>query len=833
MTADIYYDAALIDEVASRFDLRLPNAEALAAVVKAIEEGEKPEVIADLATGVGKTYLAAALIEYLAIQGVRDFVIVVNLDTILKKTIDNFTAGSRKFISGSEFSPVVITADRAQNGSVAAALRDPNAVKLFILTVQGMLPPTRQANGESASRQVRDQNEWLDLPFFDYLQQQPDLIVFGDEFHAYSGGAEKFEATIRELGARCLIGLTATPEDPNDKRIIYRYSLAQAIADELVKKPVIVYRQDGHKSAEEQLADAVHLRNVKEPAWHRHAAERGITPVTPVLFVVAKDKAAATELAEILTRPQLLPGDGQVLLIISGSSNEALEALKSVEDPTSPVRAIVAVNKLKEGWDVKNIGVIVAFRALASETLTEQILGRGLRLPYGRRTNIEAIDTVDIVAHDAWSELLARKDSLLQKLVTPTPTSATPSPGIPGGTTPPRGHAHIPGSDEDPAQISLILEREEDENGEPGSDVVLTVRDFELVQEETTEAASAPTKVLKKAKQSAPDIQFPRREREVVPRRFSLTDVDLGQARELGRRYLSDPQIYLVRKVIDVRRNLQDNVEISIETLKQVLATNITQPVAQVEAEMVGRVLGLSIVPQEVDEVIAAEAVIGAFLDGAGAPTGEGADTDWSVERSKLATRALEALIRSTYEDLASQPTYRYRVVSIPRLPPSLILPHPLKTPYEQVFQKHEWYGPWSRSIENAAAFDAERTEFRLARLFDESDGIEWWNRIYTSGEHAGEIWIEWAGGRYYPDFITIDSDGVHWLIEGKSDLAARESDAQEKKAAAEAWVREVNDTGSFGAWRYMLATEKNIYDAYGRWDSLKRLTGSEREPTS
>ena len=50
---------------------------------------------------------------------------------------------------------------------------------------------------------------------------------------------------------------------------------------------------------------------------------------------------------------------------------------------------------LREGWDVKNIAVIVALRKLASQTLTEQILGRGLRLPFGCRTGSLPVDQVD------------------------------------------------------------------------------------------------------------------------------------------------------------------------------------------------------------------------------------------------------------------------------------------------------------------------------------------------------------------------------------------------------------------------------------------------------
>ena len=42
-----------------------------------------------------------------------------------------------------------------------------------------------------------------------------------------------------------------------------------------------------------------------------------------------------------------------------------------------------SVNKFKEGWDVKNIAVVVTLRAMASEVLTQQTMGRGLRPPFG------------------------------------------------------------------------------------------------------------------------------------------------------------------------------------------------------------------------------------------------------------------------------------------------------------------------------------------------------------------------------------------------------------------------------------------------------------------
>src|SRR4029079_6280344 len=67
---------------------------------------------------------------------------------------------------------------------------------------------------------------------------------------------------------------------------------------------------------------------------------------------------------------------------------------------------VIHVNKLKEGWDVANLFTIVPLRASASDILTEQTLGRGLRLPYGERTGIEAVDRLTVIAHDRVDEVI-------------------------------------------------------------------------------------------------------------------------------------------------------------------------------------------------------------------------------------------------------------------------------------------------------------------------------------------------------------------------------------------------------------------------------------------
>ena len=68
---------------------------------------------------------------------------------------------------------------------------------------------------------------------------------------------------------------------------------------------------------------------------------------------------------------------------------------------------VIHVNMLKEGWDVNNLYTIVPLRTAASKILREQMVGRGLRLPYGERTGDKDVDAVMLTAHDKFNDILA------------------------------------------------------------------------------------------------------------------------------------------------------------------------------------------------------------------------------------------------------------------------------------------------------------------------------------------------------------------------------------------------------------------------------------------
>lgn len=78
-----------------------------------------------------------------------------------------------------------------------------------------------------------------------------------------------------------------------------------------------------------------------------------------------------------------------------------------MERSDNPIEIVIHVNMLKEGWDVNNLYTIVPLRTAASKILWEQMVGRGLRLPYGKRTGNKDVDAVMLTAHDKFADILA------------------------------------------------------------------------------------------------------------------------------------------------------------------------------------------------------------------------------------------------------------------------------------------------------------------------------------------------------------------------------------------------------------------------------------------
>ena len=131
------------------------------------------------------------------------------------------------------------------------------------------------------------------------------------------------------------------------------------------------------------------------------------------MLIVCKNTEHAEMVLQYVKSDEFKEGKykGKVVLVHSNQKGlekeENINLLLEVEKNTNPIEIVIHVNILKEGWDVNNLYTIVPLRTATSKTLREQTVGRGLRLPFGKRTGEQLIDAVTITAHDKFDEIIA------------------------------------------------------------------------------------------------------------------------------------------------------------------------------------------------------------------------------------------------------------------------------------------------------------------------------------------------------------------------------------------------------------------------------------------
>jgi type III restriction enzyme len=803
-----------IAEIAARLDLREPNREAVRTISAAVSqyfdvEGKEPpfEAVVDSATGVGKTYILTGAMElFAAAHGVRDFVVVTPGRTILEKTRDNFTPGHPKSLLGPmSFQPVVITSENFATPAMRAAMDDETQIKIYLFTVQSLIKP-----GSKAGRKTHKFQEGLGAEFYAHLQQIENLVVFADEHHTYYGDA--FSKAVRDLGPWVLIGLTATPHKKTpQEQIIFRYPLAAAIADKLVKTPVIVGRRDDRTDPLTKLTDGITLLEAKATATQAYVQATGSPPVNPVMLVVAKSIEDADEYGAILKSTEFFGGaySDSVLVVHSDAPDEALAELAKVEEDGSPVRIIISVGMLKEGWDVRNVYVIASIRASVSEILTEQTLGRGMRLPFGAYTGVEILDTLEVIAHERYEDLLKKAGVLNQAFVDYRTWAAL--------RVNAQGETVVVTESTETAAPPIIVEGDGGTTSAEDRPVVTSVQQREAQVQES--ALKMKQQIF--PREDAPTIYVPLLRMSAVKSNFSLADItDLEPFRKLGAALAANPESELSRTLVGARVVVGPDGIKRTELIRSTAADRIRSAprlfkIDELREELLEIVLGSPAVPARATQRKAAAPLLDAFLAGLGAK----AEEVLSANLARAGARLIK-LVGDEQRRFMAKPTYE-EVVELRELNPTRVTDKTVSPDRVGPFLKSNAYDNWSRSIYPVAWFDSE-PERRVANMVDEDDGVTCWVRL-----HLKDLPILWnsAGQEYNPDLIVIENDGTHWVVEVKMDKEVASGDVQGKREAAKRWANHVNSDPLVKVkWQYLLVSESDISTVKGSWPSLKKL---------
>ena len=381
------------------------------------KEFDFPSFCFDMTTGIGKTRLMGACIYYLyKTKGYKHFFILCPGNTIYDKMRRETVLGHPKYMfKGLEAEmgrPKVYDGENYLSYPVRYVqselqIEKTSEIQLFIFNISKIF-----TRGDLEFK-FHKFNENLGGSFADVLRSFDDLVFCMDEAHRYYAPASK--TAINYLNPVLGLEFTATPKSRN-KNIIFHYGLEEG-AGKFLKIPVVMGRTNtaGYSDddiEEMKLKDGIKLHERRKAIVYKYCIDNGLEQVKPIVLVACKDTTHAKKIKEKIDSDAFFGGRyvGKVIEIDSSTrgeeTEENIQKLLTIEQNTNPVEIVLHVYKLKEGWDVNNLFTIIPLNAAKSDILALQTIGRGLRLPFGEITHIEEIDTLDIVAHDHYREII-------------------------------------------------------------------------------------------------------------------------------------------------------------------------------------------------------------------------------------------------------------------------------------------------------------------------------------------------------------------------------------------------------------------------------------------
>jgi type III restriction enzyme len=365
-----------------------------------------PDVCLKVPTGGGKTFIAASAIKVIfdsigETKYIKNKAVawLVPSDSILEQTLKNLSDTSHSYRQriNADFSGRVEVYSKEQ--LLSGQNFNPTAVSeqlsIFVLSYDSFRTNKKegrkayQENGSLApfGKVIEDREILLegtdDTALVQAIRYLNPVVIVDESHHAATTLSLDM---LKNFNPCFILNLTATPKPKSN--IISFVSALRLKQENMVKLPVIVCN---HKSQTGVFTDAIKLRNHLEAEAKREKKQSGryIRPI--VLFQAQPKNNEDSETFEKVKRTILdigIPED-QIAIKTSGKNE-----LKSVDllSPRCPIRYIVTVNALKEGWDCPFAYILATVANRGSIVDVEQILGRVLRLPHVTKNSNEMLN---------------------------------------------------------------------------------------------------------------------------------------------------------------------------------------------------------------------------------------------------------------------------------------------------------------------------------------------------------------------------------------------------------------------------------------------------------
>jgi type III restriction enzyme, res subunit superfamily len=355
-----------------------------------------PHVCYKVPTGGGKTFLACASVKPIfdALPVVRRQAVVwlVPSDAILTQTLAalkdphhpyrqrlNADFGGRvevyskdELLAGQNFSPATVAEQLSVMVLSYDSFRSSRKDGRKAYQANGNLAPFATVFG-APEQPIEDADE---TALFQVINQLNPVIIVDESHHATSTLSHEM---LVNFNPAFILDLTATPKKQSN---IISYVDALALKNEnMVKLPVIAYNRS---SQTEVITDAIDLRQSLEAAATQQEAQFG-RYIRPIVLFQAQPKTGEDATSFERLRKKLVATGIPTEQIAIKTAN--INELKGVDllSPQCPIRYIITVNALKEGWDCPFAYILASLANKTSQVDVEQILGRVLRQPHATR----------------------------------------------------------------------------------------------------------------------------------------------------------------------------------------------------------------------------------------------------------------------------------------------------------------------------------------------------------------------------------------------------------------------------------------------------------------
>jgi len=387
-----------------------------------------PHVCIKVPTGGGKTFIAACVMktifDALSIY-MRDepkaVVWLVPSNAILEQTEKSLSNPQhpyrRKIDTLFNGRVAVYTKNDLLQGAEFNASSVHEQLNIFVLSYASF----RTSNKEG--RKAYQENSYLDT--FVHQVKNEDVLAETDESalinvirsmkpvcivdESHNARSKLSQEMLANFNPSFILDLTATPR--KESNIVSYVDAAQLKTYNMVKLPVIVYN---HRSRKEVISNAIQLRNNLEEQAREEFTTGGdyIRPIVLFQAEVQRGSDKKSSFENVKKRLVKLGIEEKEIAIKTANINELKN--KDLLSPDCPIRYIITINALKEGWDCPFAYILATIANRHSQVDVEQIIGRILRQPYARRHHHNLLNNSYVLASSA--DFLSTLDKIVAGL---------------------------------------------------------------------------------------------------------------------------------------------------------------------------------------------------------------------------------------------------------------------------------------------------------------------------------------------------------------------------------------------------------------------------------